>query len=162
MSYFKSTITILVILSASRLIPHPPNFTPLIALSLYVPIIFGRKFIPAILISYFFTDLILGLHSLLFFTYSSVTIFGLISIYFANKFIKRLGGAIFCVFLFYLITNFGVWIKGFYGYDLNGLINCYILAIPFMWQSLFSTLIYSLLIEALIKTTNNFKSKLVI
>ena len=45
MKYFKITIGILTVLAASRFIPHPPNFTSAIALSFYVPAIFGLKFI---------------------------------------------------------------------------------------------------------------------
>ena len=35
MSYFKVSLAIFVVLAASRFIPHPPNFTSLIALSFY-------------------------------------------------------------------------------------------------------------------------------
>ena len=49
--------------------------------------------------------------------------------------------------IFFIITNFGVWMGGFYGYDINGLITCYVLAIPFFGQTLVSTLFFSLIIE---------------
>ena len=52
MSILKFAIGIFFILAASRLIPHPPNFTSLIALSFYVPLIFGTIYIPIVLISY--------------------------------------------------------------------------------------------------------------
>ena len=38
-------IGIFIVLAASRLIPHPPNFTSLLALSFYIPAILGIKFI---------------------------------------------------------------------------------------------------------------------
>ena len=56
MKYFKITIGILTVLAASRFIPHPPNFTSAIALSFYVPAIFGLKFIPAVIIAFIITD----------------------------------------------------------------------------------------------------------
>ena len=37
-------------LALSRFIPHPPNFTSLIALSFYVPVIFGLRFIPIVIL----------------------------------------------------------------------------------------------------------------
>ena len=40
MTYIKFALGIFVALAASRFIPHPPNFTNLIALSFYVPAIF--------------------------------------------------------------------------------------------------------------------------
>ena len=46
-----------------------------------------------------------------------------------------------------LITNFGVWTLGTYGYSLEGLIACYTLALPFFGNTIVSTLIFSSLIE---------------
>ena len=41
--------------------------------------------------------------------------------------------------LFFVISNFGVWFLGnLYTPDLNGLINCYILAIPFFKNTIIS------------------------
>ena len=51
MHYLKIAIGVLITLSASRFIPHPPNFTSLIALSFYVPALLGFKFIPAIILT---------------------------------------------------------------------------------------------------------------
>ena len=79
MSYLKFTIGIFIILAASRLIPHPPNFTSLIALSFYVPLIFGKIYIPVVLLSFVITDVIIGFHSTLFFTWGSVVLIGIFS-----------------------------------------------------------------------------------
>ena len=64
MKYFKISLGIFVVLAASRFVPHPPNFTSLLALSFYVPAILGLKFIPALIISFLITDLIIGFHNL--------------------------------------------------------------------------------------------------
>ena len=45
--------------------------------------------------------------------------------------------------LFYIVTNFGVWLLGYYPMNLKGLIDCYVLAIPFFRTMLVSTLVYS-------------------
>ena len=47
-NYLKITFGILIVLSASRFIPHPPNFTALIALSFYIPALLGKKYIPSL------------------------------------------------------------------------------------------------------------------
>ena len=86
MNYLKLSIGILVALSASRFIPHPPNFTSLIALSFYVPAFLGRKYILALISSFFITDLFIGFHSTMLFTWGSVLIIGL----FSNFFLKIL------------------------------------------------------------------------
>ena len=42
MKYLKISLGIFIVLAASRFIPHPPNFTSLIALSFYVPLFLGK------------------------------------------------------------------------------------------------------------------------
>ena len=68
MNYLKIFIGIFVALAASRFIPHPWNFTSLLALSFYVPAIFGISYIPAIVFSFFVTDAIIGFHEIKFFS----------------------------------------------------------------------------------------------
>ena len=149
MNYLKISIGILLVLAASRFVPHPPNFTSLIALSFYVPAVFGLRFIPAVLLSFFITDLIIGFHNLTFFTWGSVVIIGLISNYFKNSIYKRISGALIGSVMFFILTNFGVWFLGLNGYlyNLEGLILCYTLAIPFYGNTLIATILYSLIIE---------------
>ena len=49
MNYLKISLGIFTALAASRFIPHPPNFTSLIALSFYIPALLGTRFIPALI-----------------------------------------------------------------------------------------------------------------
>jgi len=151
MTYIKVSIGIFLALAASRFIPHPPNFTSLIALSFYVPVILGPRYIPALLLCFFITDIIIGFHSLTFFTWGSVLIIGLISNYFKSSLIKRISGSLIGALIFFVITNFGVWMLGSYGYTLSGLYTCYILAIPFFTYSIVSTLLFSGIIEMFCK-----------
>ena len=152
MNYLKISIGIFLALAASRFIPHPPNFTSLIALSFYVPAMLGIRFIPMVMISFVLTDLIIGLHSATFFTWGSVLVIGLLSNYFSKNILKRISGALLGAVLFYIISNFGVWINGSYGYSFEGLIKCYTLAIPFFGYTFISTLIFSTIIEAVYKS----------
>ena len=136
----------------SRFIPHPPNFTSLLALSFYVPVIFGLRYLPVLLISFAITDFIIGYHTGTFFTWGSVFLIGLISQFFAKTLIFRMSGALIGALIFYIITNFGVWVSGMYGLTLSGLVTCYTLAIPFFAYSIISTIIFSSLIEIIFKT----------
>ena len=145
------SIGIFLSLAASRFIPHPPNFTSLIALSFYVPVFLGFRFLPALLISFAVTDFIIGYHSGTHWTWGSVLLIGVASMYFTSSFLSRISGALFGALIFFIVTNFGVWIGGMYGYNLAGLISCYTLAIPFFAYTLISTLIFSLVIEVLYK-----------
>tara|TARA_Y100000996_G_scaffold380983_1_gene335227 strand:- start:89 stop:571 length:483 start_codon:yes stop_codon:yes gene_type:complete len=150
MNYLKVSIGILIALSASRFIPHPPNFTSLIALSFYVPAILGMRYLPVLVFSFVATDIVIGLHSVTLFTWGSVFIIGLISKYFLLSIISRLSGALFGALIFYLISNFGVWITGSYGYTVEGLIACYTLALPFFGYTIVSTVLFSTIIETVI------------
>ena len=142
---------IFLALAVSRFVPHPPNFTSLIALSFYVPAIFGRQYIPAVILSFAITDLVIGYHYGTFFTWGSVLLIGLISNYFGKTLIKRLSGALVGAIIFFIVTNFGVWISGMYEYSLNGIISCYTAAIPFFAYSAISTILFSFLIEIFYK-----------
>ena len=66
-------------LALSRFIPHPPNFTSLIALSFYVPLFLGLRFIPILILSFAVTDLVIGYQSGTHWTWGSVLIIGVCS-----------------------------------------------------------------------------------
>ena len=151
MTYLKFSLGIFLVLAASRFIPHPPNFTSLIALSFYIPALLGVRFLPALLLCFGLTDLIIGFHETILFTWGSVILIGLMSKFFISNITNRILGALIGASLFYLITNFGVWTLGSYGYTSEGLILCYTLAIPFFAYSLISTFIFSGLIEIISK-----------
>jgi len=155
MHYLKISIGVISVLLFTRLIPHPPNFTSLIALSFYIPALFGIKYIIIVLFAFFLSDLIIGFHQVLLFTWGSVVIIGLISKYFKNKIFKRALGVFFAAVIFFIISNFGVWLNGSYGYTLEGLIQCYTLALPFFKYSIISTILCSIIIEFSIKILKN-------
>lgn len=144
------SIILILALVFSRLIPHPPNFTPIIAIA-----IIGNHFLKninvtflVILSSMILSDFILGLHKTIFFTYLSLIIIIFIMSKLDKKISSRnlvafsLGGSL----LFYLISNLGVWIlSDVYEKNLIGLFNCYVLALPFLKNSILSTIFFSYL-----------------
>jgi len=150
MKYLKIFLGIFVALAASRFIPHPWNFTSLLALSFYVPAIFGLRYIPILILSFAITDFFIGYHSLTHWTWGSVFLIGFLPIYFNNGFKLRIPGALTGAVIFFLVTNFGVWTTESYGYSIEGLLTCYTLAIPFFTSSLLSTFLFSLLIEGVL------------
>ena len=151
---FKIAIGVLIALSASRFIPHPPNFTSLLALSFYIPAVFGIRYIPVVVFALLFTDLIIGFHSTMIFTFGSIILIGLISKYFNKSIMFRISGAFLGAVIFFVLSNFGVWLNGSYGYNFNGILSCYILALPFFGYSILSTLIFSVIIETVYKFYN--------
>jgi len=151
-SYF-FPISLILILSFSRLIPHPPNFTPILAVGLFSGFYF-RNFLLAVLIvifSMFLGDLYLGFHNTMFFTYISLFIavaIGFLIKYF--KFIEIIFGGLASSVCFFVITNFGAWLTlPMYEKNFTGLLQSYVMAIPFFHNTLISTFLYLILIKLL-------------
>jgi len=140
-------IFLLIIGIFSRLVLHIPNFTPIMAIALFSGFYTKKKyavFLPVVLMMV--TDLILGLHEAIFFTWGSVALIaGLGLIGRKNKNVKTVAGfSLASAILFFVITNFGVWlVSGLYETTLSGLGRCFTLAIPFFRYTLLSTLIYT-------------------
>lgn len=129
----------------TRLIPHYPNFSPLVAVALFSGVYWNKKYgflLP--LGIYILSDLIVGLHGTIFFTWSSIILIYFMGTYLGkNKtFLRTAGFSISSSVLFFLITNFGVWLMGWYPHTLKGLGDCFYLAIPFFRASLIADLIY--------------------
>jgi len=147
-------IVLILILSFSRLMPHPPNFTPIIAVAIMSSYFFKNIYLSfaTLLVSMLLADAFIGFYSNMLFVYLSllliVFIFHKISekMNFKNLFICGFIGSL----IFFIISNFGVWVLGSpgvldlpYEKNLNGLVECYILAIPFFGNTFLSTLIFS-------------------
>ena len=151
MKTFNVCIGIFIAICVSRFIPHPPNFTSLLALSFYIPAILGVRFLPVLVVSFFITDLIIGFHGVVLFTWGSIILIGFMSKFFALNMTKRFSGALIGACIFYVITNFGVWSLGSYGYSLESLIVCYTLALPFFGYTVISTILFSTIIEIILQ-----------
>ena len=149
MNYIKGTIFITLILVLSRIIPHPPNFTPILAGIIFLPFI--KKdlafSIIAPLAAMLISDLIIGMHSLMLWTYAPIIFLSCLTYYFNQDSILRVGTlAVVSPMVFFLVSNFGVWISGSsYTEDMSGLIECYFNAIPFYASSAISCLLFTAL-----------------
>ena len=162
-------IGLVLILILSRLIPHPPNFTPIVAVAIMSGYLFKNIYLSfaTLLVSMLVADAFIGFYENIFFVYLSLLFLVYIfyklgrKINLKNLFLYSFAGSI----LFFIITNFGVWLLGSPGLDnvpyeknLQGLIKCYILAIPFIKNTVLSTLIFSYSVLLL----NTLKNKIFI
>jgi hypothetical protein len=140
--------SILILAAAlSRLLPHPPNFTPIAAIALSSAVYFDKRFafiipLAAMLIS----DLFLGFHTGMAWVYGSFFAIGGIGLWLRSH--KRplpiAGAALASSVLFFVVTNFGVWLTGtLYPKTLEGLIACYVAAIPFFQNTVAGDLLYT-------------------
>lgn len=132
----------------SRLLPHPPNFTAVSALLIISSIALNRRYAMLIpLIVMFVTDLILGVHGVMLFTWGAFAVIGFVS-YLALKdnvsLTRVVATSLFASVFFYLISNFGVWAEGFlYPPTLSGLLQSYYMAIPFFRNTILGDLFYT-------------------
>ena len=148
---FKSDNLHICSFGCKQIYPTSPKLTSLLALSFYVPALLGIRYLPALLIGFVITDLVIGFHGVTLFTWGSVILIGLGSKFYTKNISNRIFGSLLGTCLFFTITNFGVWSLGSYGYTFSGFIICYTLAIPFFVYSLISTLFFSTIIEAFYK-----------
>ena len=140
----QSFFFIFLFLTISRLIPHEPNFTPILSISI-LGFLFSTILSVKVLIvlgSMFFSDLIIGVHDFIIYVYFSLTFLIIISNsknYIYMMFIGPL--------IFFIITNFGVWLNStYYIKNIDGLIECFYMAIPFFQNTILSTFFYCILI----------------
>ncbi len=138
--------------AALRLLPHPPNFTPIAAIALFGGAHFERKrwafAVP--LTAMALSDAVLrvlfgwGFDSVVYATFALIVCLGFLL---RNKRTAPLpvaGAALAAAMTFYLTTNFAVWAtSGMYAKTLAGLVNCYVAAIPFFGPTVAGDLFYS-------------------
>ena len=141
-------ISLILILTFSRLIPHPPNFTPIIAIAIMSGYFFRNIYLSlfVMLFSMLLADVFIGFYYNMIFVYLTLFLITFIFFNISNKInsknllICSLTGSL----IFFIFSNFGVWFLGsLYEKSLTGLVECYILAIPFFLNTLLSTIFFS-------------------
>ncbi len=145
------SFAILVLGVLTRLIVHIPNFTPVIALSLFSGFYLNKRYAVVVpLALMMISDLIIGWHDTILFTWGSIALIAGIGIWAKrHKSIRVIMGVnIFSAVLFFLITNFGAWLS-LYPHTWEGLVACYVAAIPFFRATFFSTIIYGAILFGL-------------
>ena len=140
----KVLFSFVLIAALTRLVPHPPNFAPITAMSLFAGAYFTRKQLAFILplLAMLISDLFLGFYTISIFVYLS---FALITWMGQQK--NRVTPKLVLLgsVLFFLISNLGVWLL-YYPKTIDGLLTCFTLAIPFFATSLMGDVFYSIVL----------------
>ena len=156
-------IAIMILVAAlSRLLPHPPNVTPIGGMALFGAAYFAKKYWAYIIpfLALWISDLILnnvvyasGFEGFTIFpSYAIWTYlaFGLI-IFLGVKLLKKInlpnviGMSVTASLLFYLITNFGAWYfdsLNLYADNFGGLLAYLSAGLPFFWNTLAGDLFF--------------------
>lgn len=134
-------ILFIVVAAIFRLMPHFPNVTPITAMALFSGVYLTNKKLAFIIpiLAMFISDIFLGFSSITLFVYAAFILVSYIGISSKKVSIKTI---LFSSIGFFIITNFGVWLFG-YPKTLNGLMECYTLAIPFFRNSLIGDFFYA-------------------
>lgn len=143
--FFPAGLILLAVIS--RLLPHPPNFTPVMATSIFAAAYLPKKWSLILpLTALFVSDLFIGFYGWeMLFVYGSFALVALLSRFFVNKGIVKLAAiTLLGSILFFLITNFGTWLVwDFYPKNFNGLVTCYLAGIPFFRNTFLGDFIYT-------------------
>tara|TARA_X000000950_G_scaffold73451_1_gene91291 strand:+ start:28639 stop:29130 length:492 start_codon:yes stop_codon:yes gene_type:complete len=147
--------SIIILAVLSRIVPHPPNFAPITGIALFSSKKIKNKLFGVILpiIPLFISDLFIGLSFINIFVYLSFII-----IYFLGTIATKID--VKTVFLssviFFILTNLGVWYLG-YPKNIEGLITCFTLAIPFFINTILGDLFYSFILFRSYKAVEKLK-----
>lgn len=160
-----SVITAIVLLAgASRLIPHPANFSPIGGMVLFGAAYYSKRYWSYIIpiVTMWLSDLVLNnvvygayfdkfvwFYSGSLFTYGAFALivllgsFTLKKVCVPNLLLSALGASI----IFFMVSNFGVWLSsGMYPHTWQGLTSCCIAGIPFFKNTILGDLIYTSLL----------------
>ena len=146
-------VALIAIAVSWRIINHnymiAPNFELVTVVTVIAAITLGYKAAIAVpLASMILSDLIIGNSSIFVFTWSAFALIGLGALLLKklnskpkSQIIYSFGFAVASSFAFFAITNFGVWAQGWFPATWTGLIDCYVVAIPFYRTMLIGNII---------------------
>ena len=150
---------IIVIAALSRLIPHPPNFSPIGGIALFGAAYFAKKHWAIIIpfVAMWISSLILD-NTIMAQYYSHFVWFSHPYVYLSLilivalgwvvlkkvKPMNLLGASLGASVIFYLVSNFGVWLASTvtYAKTFSGLMACYAAGLPFFGWTLAGDLFY--------------------
>lgn len=141
---------VIILLAMFRLVPHPPNVTPIAAMALFSGAVFGNRVLAYLvpLAAMWLSDLVLGLHTTILYVYAGVAITVLIGSTLQNITIFKVGTvAVLASIVFYLLTNFGAWLHhDMYPQNATGLLQAYVAGLPFLRNALLANLVFAYLV----------------
>lgn len=142
-----------------RLIPHLPNFAPIAALALFGGTYLNKKYALVVpIVAMLASDVIIGFYSpwIMLSVYGSFLVIGVIGLWLKNhkNAANVFGAALFGSIIFFLMTNFAVWVvpHSMYPHNLQGLLQSYIMGLPFLRNTLLGDLFYVTIMFGLYET----------
>ena len=145
-------LAVILIAALARIIPHPPNVTPIAAMALFGGAFLADRRLALILplAALFVSDLMLGFHATMLFVYAGF----ILTVFIGMRFLSgkrsplRIGTAALASSLsFYAITNLGVWAATtMYAHTPQGLMAAYVAGLPFLRNAILGDLFFAAVI----------------
>lgn len=139
------------VVAMMRVLPHLPNFTPVAAMAIFAGAVLKDKrwAMGVPLLAMLLSDWIIGFHTLAPLIYLSFAVMVFMGTALGER--RRILPVGFVAtsasVFFFVVSNLGVWaVGGLYPRTLDGLMACYIAAVPFFQNTLMGTLAYSALL----------------
>lgn len=148
-SRFFGALVLVLVAAALRLVPHPPNFSPIAAMALFGAAAFDRKMWAIVLplAAMLLSDLVLGFHDQMAAVYGSIILIEMLGLWAlrSNRSVLRVGmAAVSGSLIFFFVTNLSVWaFSGMYARTGAGLVTCFAAALPFLQNSLAGDLVFT-------------------
>lgn len=146
---------LILLVAASRFLPHPPNVACIGALGLFAGCYltgYRAYLVPlAALLSSDLLGQILGTPGIGFYHPTTMVLVyaGVLAAVPVGRFLQGRHAAfvpaasLVASSLFFLSSNFGVWLGGWYSMNVAGLVGCYVAAIPFFGYTIAGDLLFS-------------------
>lgn len=133
-----------------RILPHLPNFAPIAAMALFGGVYLNKKYALILPVAVMMiSDIFIGFYNpwIMFSVYGSFLLIGLIGLWLkSHKTLPNIiGASLFGSIIFFLVTNFAVWVvpHSLYPHNLQGLAECYTMGLPFFRNTILGDLFYS-------------------
>ena len=169
-------VSLIAVAVSWRIINHNYQFAPnleiVTAVSVLSAIIFGWRIALIVpIVTMIISDIIIGNSSIFMFTWGTFAIIGLSAVILRKlndkpkvQVLSSVGFAAAGTFLFFVVTNFGVWLQGWYPMNWAGLVDCFVMAIPFYRTMLIGNIILvpsAVIVWQVVKSRQTAKSLVV-
>jgi len=140
---------------AGRLLPHPANVAPVGAIAFFAGLYLPKRWaLIAPLVVMFISDIFIGFYNpfMMLFVYGGFVVMGYIGLRVRTHktVINTIGGVVMGSSLFFLLTNWSVWAFGtMYTKTFSGLLQSYIMAIPFFRNSMIGDVFFVVVLCAI-------------
>jgi len=151
-----------------RILPHPANFAPIAAMALFGGVYLNKKYAYGVpLLALFISDFLIGFYNpwVMLAVYSCFIFIGFLGTKIRDhkNFPIVIGSSLLGSIVFFLTTNFAVWAipNSMYPHTLTGLVQSYVMGLPFFRNTLVGDLFYVGIMFGLMELSIIINSKFV-